>query len=201
MAEVRFDVRELYGRVAWRLPFPLALSGGLRDYSLLTRRQAALPAPGFFAPEFGRPVWAEVQLGDISFAIPPVLTVQGQLNVVSTAVAGQDGLVKEVISVEDYRVNIKALLTENSVQDVGAGEEGFLVRLREDVFPDGRIRALRNLFEGKQSVRVVSPYLSLFNIQYLLVTNLSFPDISGMSAMVPCELQCVSDKPLELVLI
>lgn len=200
MAEVSFDVRELYGKVGWKLPFPLAFSGSLRDYSLLTRREQGLAEANFFTPDFGKPTWAEIQLGDIEFAIPPVITVQGQLNVISTAVAGQNGSVKEVISVEDYRVNIKTMLTDNEIIDNGISEERFAIRLRGDGFPDGRIRELRNLFEEKQSVRVVSPYLSLFNIQYLLMTSISFPDLSGMSSVIPCEIQCVSDRPLEIQL-
>jgi hypothetical protein len=200
MAEVSFDVRELYGKVGWKLPFPLALSGGVKDYSLLTRKERGLADAGFFTPDFGKPTWAEIQLGDIEFAIPPVLTVQGQLNVISTAVAGQNGSVKEVISVEDYRVNIKVMLTNNEFIPNGTSEERFTISLRDNEFPDTRVRELRNLFEEKQSVRVVSPYLSLFNMQYLLMTGISFPDLSGVSSIVPCEIQCVSDRPLEIQL-
>jgi hypothetical protein len=157
-----------------------------------------------FLPEtkLGKSVWAEVELGGVKFALPPVVTVSGQLNVVSTAVAGADGSVKEIVSVEDYRVNLKCFLTDNKFDSLEAsGDRGFKIMLRNEEFPEQRVREIRNLFEGKKSVRVISPYLNLFNIQYLLITNMTFPELDGLTSIIPCELQCISDKPLEIKLV
>jgi hypothetical protein len=199
---VKFDIRELYGKVKWGLPFPLAISGDLKDYSYLTRQQRNNPDAFIPAQKLGKPIWADIELGEVKFALPPIITVSGQLNVVSTAVAGADGSVKEIVSVEDYRVNLKCFLTDNKFEDVGfLSDRGFKISLRKEEFPEQRVREIRNLFEGKKSVRVISPYLNLFNIQYLLVTNMSFPELDGMTSIIPCELQCISDKPLEIKLV
>lgn len=199
MANVNFDIKQIYNKVKWALPFPLALQGNVLDYSFLTRRQRNLsPEFSSLADDRGKPVFADITLDGIGFSLPPIVTVSGSLNVVSTAVAGRDGTVKEIVSVEDYRVNIKCFLTD-SIFDSIENQEGFSgIKLRNDEFPEQRVREIRNLFENKRSVRVISPYLNIFNIQYLLITNISFPDLDGITSIVPCELQCISDKPLEI---
>lgn len=202
MVQVKFDIKELYGKVKWSLPFPLALTGKIGDYSFLTRQQRNNETPFIPEQKLGKPIWADIELGSVKFAIPPVLTVSGQLNVVSTSIAGQDGTVKEIVSVDDYRVNMKCFLTDNVFEDLGTvGDKGFKIKLRSDEFPEQRVREIRNLFEDKKSVRVISPYLNLFNIQYLLVTGISFPELDGLTSIIPCELQCISDKPLQIKLV
>jgi len=200
MANAEFNIQELFGKVKWRLPFPLAFSGNISDYSLLTREQSEQPIPPAFSGELSKPVWAEVVIDNIEFNIPPIVTVSSQLNVVSTPVAGQDGTVKEIISVEDYRVNLRLLLTDFQAPTRVSSSEGFSFSVKNTRFPDAKIREVRNLFERKESVRVVSSYLSLFGIDYLLVTNISFPDIAGLTEVVPCELECISDKPQQIEL-
>ncbi len=195
-----FDVRELYARVRWNLPFPLAINGNIKGYLPFSpsaetpqQQQSNLINSG---NALGVPTLAELQIGEVKFAIPPTLTLSNEVTIQQTTVAGMDGTVKEIITLGDYRINLKLFLTNNVFEQVS--NSYYKYKLRSDEFPEDRVREIRDLFEQKKSHRVISPFLNIFNIQYLLITSISFPELDGNTAIIPVELQAISDKPLEI---
>jgi hypothetical protein len=217
-----FDVRQLYGRVRWNLPFPLAINGNIKEYlpfyalADIDDKDKIKLVDGGYSPYtptnetprqqqknlvdsgrvLGVPTLSELQIGDVKFFIPPTLTLSNEVTVQQTTVAGMDGTVKEIITLGDYRVNLKCFLTHNHFVSVEGSYYKYLLRNSE--FPEKVVREIRDLFEQKKSHRVISPFLNIFNIQYLLITSMSFPELDGYDSIIPVELQGISDKPLEI---
>ena len=202
MAKLIFDIGDLYGRVWGGLLFPELLrrnKESLKDYFKLNKNDKnAIPAN-----PLGKPVQSELVLRldgeEMRFAVPPVLTITGSINVVETAVAGLDGAIKEIASVSDYSVNIKGFLVDSNYTDVEAN--GFRFRVNPNEFPEKELRRLRRFFEAKKMIEVVeSRLLNFFNIKNLLFKSLNFPELEGYTATIPFEVEAVSDQEYTLIL-
>jgi hypothetical protein len=202
MAKLIFDIGDLYGRVWGGLLFPELLrrnKENLKDYFKLNKNdENAIPAN-----PLGKPVQSELVLRldgeEMRFAVPPVLTITGSINVVETAVAGLDGTIKEIASVSDYSVNIKGFLVDSNYTDVEAN--GFRFRVNPSEFPEKELRRLRRFFEAKKMIEVVeSRLLNFFNIKNLLFKSLNFPELEGYTATIPFEAEAVSDQEYTLIL-
>lgn len=188
MATVNFTVTELYGKVRWNLPFIGAAF------------QKASPIPQTTRPvleqNIGKPTWGELELGGINFVIPPTFTLRQSLNKKETPLAGIDGSVKEVMGWQDWKVNLKCFLTNNAVKEVSSG--AYTMSILSDEVPDDRVREIINLKDMKRSQKVVSPFLNMVGIQYLLIEDIYFPELDDYSSVIPVELACVSDRVLEI---
>jgi Domain of unknown function (DUF6046) len=138
---------------------------------------------------FGLPVFADVRFkdddGDEDVRLDTVLIEVTQTrNIVSTAVQGRDGTVKEYISDGDYSISMK----------------GALVARDADVYPAVGIRALHTQLVKKRQIDIVSDYLRLFGIYSIVVTDYKFPQQEGFHNVQLFEINAVSDVPEELVL-
>lgn len=199
MAELRFDIQEFFGKVGWRLPFPFALSRirTLDEATLLWRDKKQgdqLRPPDAL---LGKPIFAEMSLGGLSFEIPPLVTVRGKLNVVETEIVGKAGTVKEVTSLGEYMINMRGFL---SAGQVTTSQGDFVIEVNNPEFPEQDFLKLRAIFEAGQSVEVTSYLMSLFNITRLLIISLNFPETEGFAGVMPFEIECVSDRDVELTL-
>ncbi len=113
----------------------------------------------------------------------PVVTVRGQNTIIKRSVLKvktgdkeRRGTVKELWSQGDYEVSIAGTLQ--------SGEEGKL--------PKDDIRKLRAYCEGRESVEVFSPLLTLFGIKRLAIESFEFPHTAGMENQM-YSLTCHSD--------
>ena len=113
----------------------------------------------------------------------PVITVRGRNEIVKRSVLKvktgdkeRRGTVKELWSQGDYEVSIAGVLM--------SGEEGKL--------PKDDIRKLRGYCEGRESVEVSSPLLTLFGIRRLAIESFEFPHTAGMGNQMYA-LTCSSD--------
>jgi hypothetical protein len=199
---VSFNLNELFGRVWSGLPFPELLarnSGGVKGFFLGTEQEGVSFASG----STGRPVQAELTLGlngeELRFAVPPICTIQNSLNVVETVVAGLNGSIKEIVSVNDYNVNIKGFLVESTFGNVE--QNGYKYRLNSKEFPEKELRQIRRFFEAKKPVEVIeSRLLSYFNIKKMLFKSISFPELEGYVSVIPFEIEAVSDTEYTLII-
>lgn len=115
--------------------------------------------------------------------LEPVVTVRGRNEIVKRSVLKvktgdkeRRGTVKELWSQGDYEVSIAGVLM--------SGEEGKL--------PKDDIRKLRGYCEGRESVEVSSPLLTLFGIRRLAIESFEFPHTAGMENQMYA-LTCSSD--------
>lgn len=201
MASVLFKVEEFYGKVWGGLVFPelLLRTGSPKNY-FFGKEVSAINFP---QSSVGKPTQSEfaVRLDgeDLRLVVPPIITLQGSINVVETAVAGLDGSIKEIASVADWSINIKGFLVSSDFTEVV--QDGLRYRLNPNEFPEKELRQLRRFFEAKKAVEVIeSRLLSFFNIKKLLFKSLNFPELEGYAFVLPFEVEAVSDTDYTLVL-
>jgi len=104
-------------------------------------------------------------------------------NIVTTAIQGRNGTVKEYISDGDYDVTIRGMLVEQSAY----------------AYPADQVRELMRLVQLPQAIIAVSPFLQLFRIFELVVMDYRLSQREGFQNTQLFELNCVSDVPIELI--
>ena len=90
-----------------------------------------------------------------------IVSVSRTKNIVSTQMVGMDGTIKEYISAGDYDLSIAV--------GVAAVEDGVIV----DEYPTEGLRELREFLDGNESIEVYSEFLSIFEIDRIVVKNYS----------------------------
>lgn len=101
-------------------------------------------------------------------------------NIVRTQLVGMDGTVKEYINDGDYSINL--------LVGVQAVENGVMV----DKYPSEGITQLRSFFDVKTPVYVFSEFLSLFDIDKVVVTGFTVRQATE-SNYQPIEISLLSD--------
>lgn len=90
-----------------------------------------------------------------------VVAVSRTKNIVSTQMVGMNGTVKEYINDGDYSMNI--------VVGVAAVRDGKIV----DEYPAEGLRELRKFLDGNEALSVYSEFLSIFEIDRIVVKSFS----------------------------
>jgi hypothetical protein len=135
-------------------------------------------------------------LGGVAFEIPVLVSIAGTKNIVSTPVAGRNFSVKEIISIEDYKINFRGFLSEPGVTDAGGG-----INLRKSAFPENKLRELvLDIWQVNRDIEVESDFLRMFSVNRVVITDLSFPELAGYAGVIPFEMNALSDVPVELTL-
>jgi hypothetical protein len=118
------------------------------------------------------------------YAFPHTSTVEVDFhkNIVTTPLRGGKGTFKELIGTSDANVRIRGIL-------IGEGSKR----------PEQGIRTLKALENVPKELAVICNYLSWLDISYLVIKDLTFPDLKGQPSMQPFEMLCLSDKPIQLI--
>lgn len=114
-----------------------------------------------------------------------LLEVSQSVNVVTTAINGRDGTIKEYVSAGDWNVSVRGVLVNY--------DDGYNAPLE-------KFQTLLQLCSLPLALECESNYLQLFEIFNLVVTEKSFPQSKGFQNVQPFELSCISDKPIQLLL-
>ncbi len=105
-----------------------------------------------------------------------LLTVSQQKNIVTTAVQGRAGTVKEYISDGDYSVSIDCKVVSDSD------------------YPESEIKKLIAILKEPDSLVVVSKFLNeFFEIQKLVITNYSAAQQAGRERQQDFQIEAISD--------
>lgn len=114
-----------------------------------------------------------------------VASVSREHRIVSTALVGRDGTVKEYINAGDWAVSL--VLGLQSLSDGRIGDD----------WPGNETRELRKLLEAKEALRVHSEFLDVFQIGRIVVRSYSATQMthSNYQAM---EVSAVSDEDYEI---
>lgn len=136
----------------------------------------------------GHPITTQVLLRkangeELDLPHAPMVDVAAQKTIVSTPLTGRAGTVKELISLQDYRVTIR----------------GFLIR-PDKRYPLAETRELNAWFKHNEALEVVSEILNELGIYNLVVESLDLPDPEEWMNFQAYTLSCLSDEPLELEL-
>lgn len=144
----------------------------------------------------GTPVFSDLQFspadvfgtGDLFDHIPidcVLFTVNQEKKIVETDVAGRSGSIKEYIGEADFEINIKGVIASN----------------RPGVEPIEQRENLVAFLRYQQSIGINSAFLNdVFGIFELVVMNYNMPQKEGEISQQHFEINCKSDKPVEVLI-
>jgi len=111
-----------------------------------------------------------------------IMTVSATKNVITTAVAGREGTVKEFASDGDFVITV----------------EGVMVGEQQNVYPEDQMTALIEVCRVPETLKIISEFLEFFDIQEVVITDYNFPQKSGSRNIQSFTISMLSDQPLEL---
>lgn len=132
----------------------------------------------------GRPYFMPVKLGDVELP-NPVIKITNKKTIVETAMVGRTGTVKELISMEDYKINIKGIII-----------------MEDNSYPEAEIRKLHDLYKQNTSFPISSALTDIFltDDNKVVITDITWPEKIGTQNVKTYEMNLVSDHPLDLIL-
>lgn len=110
-----------------------------------------------------------------------LLTVSNDKNIIKTVIQGRNGTVKEYISDGDYQIELKGIISN-----------------KDNVYPKETIQKLINILKIPSEIPVISDYLQLFGINYVVIVPSNFPQIEGFRNQQEFTITMLSDEPINL---
>lgn len=131
------------------------------------------------------PLRLERENGEGLTFVDAVAAASREHRIVSTALVGRDGTVKEYINAGDWSVNL--------VLGVQPDSGGVI----EDEWPVTEVREVRKLLETKEALRVHSEFLDALNIGRIVVRSYMVRQMTESNYQV-VEVSAVSDEEYEI---
>lgn len=112
-----------------------------------------------------------------------VIRVTGRKNIVETQLTERKGSVIEIINQDSYKIYIRGFLIDHTGN-----------------YPEDGVNALKELFEQNKSVPIKSVLTDLFLTEEdrIVITELNFPEVTGIENIKPFEMNMVSDSIFDL---
>lgn len=156
-----------------------------------TRQDGQFPTEGATSPITDKSFWMgryllctlllEREDGERLEINDAVVSLTRKRNIVSTSMVGMDGTVKEYINEGDYDIEIAV--------GIQAVRDGRIV----DEYPSEGIRELRKFLDDKAAIGVYSEFLSLFDIDKMVVTEVKLTQNTASNYQT-LAIKAVSDK-------
>ncbi|MBD5251397.1 MAG: hypothetical protein HDS56_09525 [Barnesiella sp.] len=131
------------------------------------------------------PLRLERENGESLTFADAVAAASREHRIISTALTGRDGTVKEYINAGDWAVNIVL-----GLQCVENGEIA-------DKWPDNELRQLRKLLEAGEALSVYSKFLDALHINRIVIKSYSLRQMTEANYQV-VEISAVSDEDYEI---
>lgn len=129
---------------------------------------------------------AQTESGTVEVeCVDAVAAVSRERRIVSTALAGRDGTVKEYINEGDWAVSL--------VVGVQATEGGRIT----DEYPADALRELRKILDVKDRVEVASEFLKIFDITHIVIKSYSATQTTEQNYQA-VSISAVSDEAVEI---
>ena len=122
----------------------------------------------------GRPVFQPLTIGGL-YLPNSIITISVKKNIVTTSVTGRAGTIKELVSSEDYNINIKGAFVNN-----------------DGSFPAYEMEQINQYFQAKENYDIDNELCSLLGIEKVVFTSLDFPT-SGKTNVLLYNISCLSD--------
>lgn len=160
------------------LPFPLLPLPRISDQSGVTinfdTQTPTTKKQYGYTDLLGRPIFQPVKL-DTLLLQNAVITISLQKNIVSTAVNGLNGTIKELVNTQDYKINIKGVFV-NSTNE----------------YPTYKLEELKKLFEKQTNLKIENEICQTFGIDYIVIESLNIPN-TGKTNLLAYEISALSD--------
>lgn len=124
---------------------------------------------------------SEINLAKFDLEVA-IVEVNKPRNIVKTQVMGKNGTVKEYMSDDDYQITIYGSFTNK-----------YAYRSPEEL-----IRNFNNFTKVPLELKIVSNFLSYFDIFTIVIENSKIQQREGSRNIVDYELHCSSDTPFEI---
>lgn len=129
---------------------------------------------------------AQTESGTLEVELPDaVAAVSRENRIVSTALVGRDGTVKEYINAGDWAVNL--------VVGVQAVRDGVIA----DEYPGDELRTLRQLLDTKTAIEVHSEFLAIFDITKIVIKSYAATQMTEANYQA-VSISAVSDEDYEI---
>jgi hypothetical protein len=125
-----------------------------------------------------------------------VMTVSQEKNIISTALQGRSGTIKEYISDGDYQIEVSAAVQPNADGNDNDSEK---FSVPPDRYPMEELRELMILFRESESLEVSSGFLDLFGVESVVVKSYEFTQETHQNRQ-SFRLTLLSDAPYEIKL-
>lgn len=114
-----------------------------------------------------------------------LVSITGKKTIVQTPLAGRNGSVKELISVDDYQIAITGAIV---------GEDR--------LWPEEKLNAVNELYTINQSLELKCALAEVFlgENDRVVITDLSVPSAAQTEHVQLIELKCVTDRAFELTI-
>jgi hypothetical protein len=113
-----------------------------------------------------------------------VINITGKKTVIETPMAGRKGSVKELISIDDYKISIAGYVSST-----------------DGSYPEDAVMAIRELFNINRSLQLESALTSLIFDEgdRVVITDIAFPETPGVESGQVIKIECVTDREFELI--
>ena len=154
-------------------PFTSSLGARYQQEDLLKRTGTFMPVIFNVAIGYARRT--------LEYVVPfAVVGVTCKKTIISTAMPERGGSVKELISLDDYAINIKGI----AIND-------------ENTFPEEQIIDLHEIFKIGQSISLRNVMTEIFlkggHYHRVVIKDLKFPQVAAIENARPFEMDCESD--------
>lgn len=121
-----------------------------------------------------------------------LMSVSMSKNIITTAIQGKSGTVKEYVSDGDFEITVNGVISSTS-----------------NKYPESEVEALSTLFSVPDSLRVTSEFFSHFGvisplglsgIDEVVIVDFSFPQSEGFRNTQLFSCKMISDSPIELII-
>lgn len=182
----RFDpIKILESAIGTRgIPFPGMFYGERNTASEQMQEFTPKGSRLYKKDALGRWYFMPVHIGDIE--IPQaVLSITSKKNIIETSMIGRRGTVKELISIDDYRISL-----------------GLYIQSSDGAYPEEQINEIQELWEINQSVAIHSALtdIILYPDNKIVISSISYPSTPGVEDAQLVKLECVTDAPFELII-
>ncbi len=112
-----------------------------------------------------------------------VISIKGKKTIVETAMVGRKGTVKELISVDDYEIEIAGVILESD-------------------YPDETIAQLHDIYDINASVELKCALTDIFleEEDKVVIKSIEFPSMKGCETSQAYKMSLATDKSFELVI-
>lgn len=113
-----------------------------------------------------------------------IITVSQTKNIVTTAIQGKNGTIKEFIADGDYQIAINGVIWIN-----------------DNIYPEDDVQTLINICKIPQSIKIFSNFINMFGISEIVITDYSIAQQEGIRNQQPFTINAISDAPINLEVI
>lgn len=120
-----------------------------------------------------------------------IIEVTQSKNIITTAIQGRNGTVKEFVSDGDFAITLTGVI-------IGRNEDGEVKDIG-NIYPDDDVKKLITICKVPDALTLTSTFLNdVFGINQIVITDYNIPQREATRNMQPFQISMLSDVPIDL---